>query len=632
MRDRSERYGAAWLALLLLGIYLLTYSGQIYSGDGMSMFSVTESFVKRGEWNTDQLWTLFKSRGEIAADGESYAKYGCGTSLLIAPLYAFAQALPGLGLAQTTLLASAFAIAFAGALVFLAARRLQFSRGASVGAALLFGLATPAWVYARELWSEPFGLVTLFAAFYFLQCYRAGARARDAFIAGVAFALAVATRVTNVALAPVFAWYGFWNGANERAATNTPSRSASTRWRDVALFAAPLVLIAFSIAWYDWVRFGNALATGYRTDETFDNPLPLGLYGLLFSPGKGLFVYVPIFAALPFSGAALARRAQRETILIGVVAAFYVLLFSAWYYWWGGTSWGPRFLVPTLPFLALALAPAIELAIRAQTSRSWKLFAAIFSLLCLLSFAIELLGVSIPALAYRVRMIRISANPEMDAVFLPQFSPLVGYLNLLKPSALNFAWVRVQEGGVAVDWLVVALTLGLVGICGLALRVLLAAHPPARLAKAASSRSVLLVMVMCASAFTLVALYRATGDLRLGDASYRALLQTVQREATARDVLVLNDDAHTPFFLNENRAPMRWYGLSRDPKQFDDATRALLTRLSRQYARVWFAFDDANASLPNPMKDWFEQTLRPAAQRDFDDGVHLILYETDPQP
>lgn len=111
MSDRSDRSIAAWLALFLFGIYLLTYSGQIHSGDGMSMFSVAESFVKRGEFNTDQLWTLFKSRNEIAADDESYAKYGYGTSLFAAPLYALALVLPGVGLVQTTVLTSAIAIA-----------------------------------------------------------------------------------------------------------------------------------------------------------------------------------------------------------------------------------------------------------------------------------------------------------------------------------------------------------------------------------------------------------------------------------------------------------------------------------------------------------------------------------------
>lgn len=128
---------------------------------------------------------------------------------------------------------------------------------------------------------------------------------------------------------------------------------------------------------------------------------------------------------------------------------------------------------------------------------------------------------------------------------------------------------------------------------------------------------------------SLFSLYRYRDDPRFGGSDgYRALLQTVQRDARTRDVMILNDDTRLPFFLNENRAQILWYGLSRDPKQWDDATRALLTRLSQQYARVWFAFDDAAAQLPDPTRAWLDQSLRPIVQHDFDDGVHLILYET----
>ena len=90
--------------------------------------------------------------------------------------------------------------------------------------------------------------------------------------------------------------------------------------------------------------------------------------------------------------------------------------------------------------------------------------------------------------------------------------------------------------------------------------------------------------------------------------------------------MILNNDVFTQFFLNENRARVRWYGLSRDPQQSDDATRALLMRLSKQYARVWFAYDDSAVALPDPTHAWLDQSLKEIDQRDFADGVHLTLY------
>ena len=624
MISRSDRVIAAWLALLLFGVYLLSFSGRLYSQDSMSMFSVTESLVKRGEFNTDQLWTVQKARAEIAADGESYAKYGYGVSLFALPLYALAFEFPIFGLVQTTLLTSAGVIALTAALVFLAARRLNYSLGVSLGAALLFGLATPAWVYAKQFWSETFGIFTLFAAFYFLLTFREEHRERDALIAGIALGLAVATRVTNAALIPFFAWYGFGAALSERRMR-----------RGLPWFALALALIAISIAGYDWVRFGSPLATGYRADETFDNPFLFGLYGLLFSPGKGLFVYVPFLAALPFAAPTFFQRSKRETFLFGIVFAFYVVLFSVWYYWWGGTNWGPRFLVPTLPFLVLLAAPAIELAV----SKAKRGFALVFAALCFLSFAIELIGISVPSLAYRARMVRLSANPDLDSIFIPQLSPLVGSLNLLRPSVLDFGWIRFQDNSVNIDWAVVALTVGFIALCGvlLARRVVPGgvnhANSNGDTARFSQDNRLLVVGVVCAVALSLFSLSRYRDDFRLGgNDGYAALLQVVAREEQPRDVMVLGDDVFAPFFLNENRARVRWYGLSRDPKQWDSLTRALLTRLSRQYVRVWFAYDDSVADAPDPTHDWLDQSLRQVDQRDFADGTHLVLYLTGAAP
>lgn len=608
MLDLNDRRIAAWLGLALFGIYLLSFSGMMYSQDSLSMFSVTESFVKRGEFNTDQLWTLFKARNEIAPDGESYAKYGYGMSLLAAPLYALAFYLPfDLGLMQTTLLTSSIIIALAGALVFLSARRLRVARDASLGAAILFGLATPAFVYAKQFWSEPYALFALSATFYFLQCYRAEKHWRDALIAGFALGLLIATRVTNAALIPIFAGYGF-------AST---LRDQDTR-RGLVGFACALGVVLLSIAWYDWVRYGNPLATGYRADETFNTPLLVGMYGLLFSPGKGLFVYIPFLAALPFSLPIVFKRAKTETILFGIVIAFYVLLFSLWYYWWGGTNWGPRFLVPTIPFLILLTLPAIELAL----ARTRKWFSFVFAILCGASFIIELIGITIPSLAYRTRMTRLSANPDMDAIFVPQFSPLVGYFNLLRPSAMDFAWLRVIDGNLQIDWVLIGLTVVFIAVCiAMLYRTTHSAHH-------ATPAMYNAIAVVVAIALSLISLSRYRTDPHFAGGGYQALIETMAREEQPGDVLILNDDARVLPFFNTNRARMRWYGLSRDPKQFDEATRALLTRLSQQYTRVWFAYDDAASDTPDPARVWLAHSLESIGASTFDDSVHLVIYQT----
>ncbi len=606
MTDHSDIRTATWLALLLLSIYLLTFGGSIYSSDGWSMFAVTESFVKRGELGADQMWTLFRVKAEPGRDGEAYAKYGYGTSLFAAPFYTLALLLPNVGLIPVTLFSSAFAVAVGGAWLYLTARRLNYSRAVSATLTLMLGLATPAWVYAKEFWSEPFALLTLVGAFYFVLRFRSEFRLHDALFGALALALAIAVRTANAALFPFFALYAF-----DRVLTESRTRRA------FILFAFIVGLGVLSVGAYNVVRYADPLMSGYRADETFSNPIGLGLYGLLFSPGKGLFLYAPFLSALPATMLVFYRRARREFWLMLACIGASLITFATWYYWWGGTNWGPRFLVPLLPFFVLLTAPAVEFCFSISGAHR-RAFIVVFAALVLVSAGIELLGISVSSLTYRLHMLAVSNNAEADAIFSPAFSPLVGDLGVIKWKNLNFAWVHVTDRGIEFDWLWLTFVSSFVIFCALMLI--------AEIRKRKARMWTLPVAWILSLALMGFVMYRTNLDAQSG---YRALLDTLRREAQPRDVLVLNDDARAPIFFNANRTIMRWYGLSRDPARFD---RSLLERLERDYARVWFAFDDSTDSLPDPVQDWLGQSLQMNRMYEFGDGVQLGLFTTGTQP
>ena len=106
---------------------------------------------------------------------------------------------------------------------------------------------------------------------------------------------------------------------------------------------------------------------------------PTHLFGMLFAPSRGLFVYSPVLLfALP--GLLRGLRGQlagplREITIAGLVI-FTLYGFIAT--WWGGWAFGPRYMNDLLPFFALWLAMAPPL--RSRLARLTFLATLLWSL------------------------------------------------------------------------------------------------------------------------------------------------------------------------------------------------------------------------------------------------------------
>jgi hypothetical protein len=102
------------------------------------------------------------------------------------------------------------------------------------------------------------------------------------------------------------------------------------------------------------LRFGAPWRTGYFF-ATFNHPLVAGLYGLLLSPAAGLFIYVPL---LPLALVGLFLAMRRLPLLAStalVLLALRILVYAVWFGWTAYWAWGPRYLVPAMPALAVGL-------------------------------------------------------------------------------------------------------------------------------------------------------------------------------------------------------------------------------------------------------------------------------------
>jgi hypothetical protein len=317
-----------------------------------------------------------------------------------------------------------------------------------------------AWPYARYLFSESLAGLGLMASFYFLlpPAGQEGDGLGEEWhplllLAGAGLGLALLARLNNALVAPLLGLlllaYLYRRHGRDWGAYVAP----------LLLFGLPVLAALGASGWYNWLRFGSPLTTGYLPEERFATPFFEGFYGLILSPGKGLLWYDPIFFAALAGWPALFRRHRAEALLIASVVLANVAFYAPWYLWWAGHAWGPRFLVTILPFASLPLAPVLAAA------RKRRVLALGLLGLALISLAVQLLGVAVDFNRYLEEIHAELGLYHPATLFHPAYSPLLRQWAYLRPENLDLAWAA----GGTMDWGVLAGGLILVGLCGVAL-------------------------------------------------------------------------------------------------------------------------------------------------------------------
>jgi hypothetical protein len=578
----SDKPLAAALFLFLLSIYLLTFSGTLHSSDGQAMFSVSESLVRRGAYDINQIRWMGLQQGAFGPDGNLYCRKGLGTSLVALPLAWLGLVIPAWGMIQTTMLLNVVVTALTGTLVFIYVRRLGYSSATACAGSLVFGLGTIAWPYAKYFFSEPLTGICLLAAAYFTLQPGLARGERSTWLrfmlAGFCLGLAIATRFANAALVPIYAIIlvihllrmgGITRWSEIRS---QPSLLVGVTWRGLLAFALPLVVWAVILAGYNYLRFGNPLTTGYLAEESFSAPWVTGMLGLLVSPGKGLLVFCPVLVAVLPSLPSFFRRHPPHATLTLLVAAGYVLLYGKWFMWHGGFAWGPRFLLPVIPLLCIALAPLLERLTGRLRAALWALFA--------LSAAIQVLGLSVDFIHYQESLIQ-TGLPLFDPVtfFHPRYAQILGTLSFLRLENLDFAWVRTVPD-FAIDWIALATSMFLLGACAWLL-VLVARQPTSR-------------RLSRAYAFVFVALFVALGTALClarykndGHSDYVNMLCYLEVSSGPYDAIIQNSPSETAMMQNHYKGRLPSFGVFEGEQPLPEDTVDLLNMLAERYDRIW---------------------------------------------
>lgn len=439
---RGHRRTAVGVFLVVLAIYGLVGTGHTNSNDDESTVAMTMSLLETGSPvvhpEGDEEWVVFPIRP--GRTGEPVPITGLGQAAAGIPMVVigrlFSHVLPSgwreyserLFLGWTNSIITAAGVPF----VYLIAMLLGARRRPALVLAFVYALCTYAMPHSRTFMSEPFATTFTLAGTYFvIRGAKAGKRS-DFAIGGALAGFAILGRATAGLFPPVLAFY-LLISASGRV-------SLAERVRPVVYFGLGVLPPWLLFLAGNWWRFGSPTDLGYpRVPQTF--PLLEGLQGLFLSPGKSVFLYAPCvlvgMVAAPFAW----RRQWREVFLLFSLAAVNTLFFARVPFWHGDNAWGPRYLIMSLPFYALLVAPLLS------SSRWFKALA--------ISAVVGVIPATLGTMMYWNQYFTVVAStaPRTDPAVPPRqddfthyqlyWSPLVGHAREM-PDLFRNTWDRLD--------------------------------------------------------------------------------------------------------------------------------------------------------------------------------------------
>ena len=309
--------------------------------------------------------------------GKYYSAEAPGIAFLAVPLHIVGRTFSNpfdkttLTPAITTLL-SAFFAALSVAIVYEISRLLGVGKKACTVASIAYAFGTPLWLYAATFFAHAASAFFITLGYYFAMKFIISANKNRRWLSASGLSLGYAGFVeypNAILLAPVFLYL-------------LDSMPTIRETKKLLWFVAPACAGLLPIFLYNSLCFGSPLAfpanyfMGFRDSfslyEQFDNPLFIGLDGLLFSSSRGLFFHSPALLLSILGFAPLFWRRRREAILLISSFLLLLILYARFTVWHGGYAYGPRYL------LAISFTLVVFLAAAVDHSRKSRVFVLIF--------------------------------------------------------------------------------------------------------------------------------------------------------------------------------------------------------------------------------------------------------------
>ena len=212
-------------------------------------------------------------------------------------------------------------------------------------------------------------------------------------------------------------------------------------------FLVLLGLLLIIVGFVNYVRFGSFTEFGYGSGYgAFSyNRGWTGLVGLWLSPGKGLILYFPLVLFLPIALKFMYRHDKSLVFFtIYIVIAIWLYFgtlepYNESRFWSGAPAWGPRYMIPALPFFVVLLGGLLKpyQNVKVKFFNAMKLSLII---VCMASFIVNLPGILVWSeygVLYAWTQEKLGNNAMEIVTWDPKYSPIVQHIKILSEGYIS---------------------------------------------------------------------------------------------------------------------------------------------------------------------------------------------------
>ena len=234
---------------------------------------------------------------------------------------------------------------------YLISRSYGLTSSTALILSIFYGFTTPVWAYSQTSLNIVPAVFFILLGFLFFRKFLNNSSTLQLTLSGITLGFAFLVRNDMIfVIGPIFIFFVFH------------FIKKSNKIKNAISLIIPLIGSYAIKRAVDYIKTGDytyITSTALVTPQTNISHIS-NIFGMLFSPGVGLFIFTPILFTTIISFVDFFKHNRSETILFISMLILPLLIFSNGNSWHGLGAWAERYLYFIIPFLLFPLGFSIE--------------------------------------------------------------------------------------------------------------------------------------------------------------------------------------------------------------------------------------------------------------------------------